>query len=327
MRGKAYLNRRDFFDKLRVQGFRCSDCKEPFTDESNRRIEDLWNKGEEIKINVEAYNLVYKRKRNEGGKNEPDNIKITCSKCQITTKIVTARLPIMLVERMDKVIEDENSHGNRKRRYGRSDFVKDSIEARLSYKKVDWPGKIASTRGKMGIFSSHVTETTDGIKAAETDESSRAGLRWSPQEERQLVKLKLEDNVSFEEIGRVLGRSTRAVKLRFALMASKDLDLEPLAHESGVLIEIKKIVKNLYSSDSSELDSKNQEQNTDYLDEKLNALIQRLEDEHKQREAIITENLERMERLMAARWILVDDSTGVAFPLDEVISADLDKDK
>ena len=266
MRGKAYLEGPDFFHKLREQGFRCSDCKEPFTDESNRRIEDLLNKGEEIEINGEAYNLVYKRKRNEGGKNEPDNIKITCSKCQIMTKIVTARLPIMLVERMDKVIEDENSHGNRKRRYGRSDFVKDSIEARLSYKKVDWPGKIASTKGK-DIF-------------------------WS-----NLV------------------------------MASKDLALEPLAHESGVLIEIKKIVKNLYSSDSSELDSKNQEQNTDYLDEKLNALIQRLEDEHKQREAIMTENLERMERLMAARWILVDDSTGVAFPLDEVISADLDKDK
>ena len=62
------------------------------------------------------------------------------------------------------------------------------------------------------------TETTDGIKAAETDESSRAYSRWSPQEERQLVKLKLEDNVSFEEIGQLLGRSTRAVKLRFALI-------------------------------------------------------------------------------------------------------------
>ena len=61
------------------------------------------------------------------------------------------------------------------------------------------------------------TETTDGIKAV-TEESSRAYFRWSPNEERQLVKLKLEDNVSFEEIGRVLGRSTRAVKLRFALI-------------------------------------------------------------------------------------------------------------
>ena len=61
-------------------------------------------------------------------------------------------------------------------------------------------------------------ENTDGIKAAETDESSRAYHRWSPQEERELVKLKFEDNVSFEEIGRVLGRSTRAVKLRFALI-------------------------------------------------------------------------------------------------------------
>ena len=67
-------------------------------------------------------------------------------------------------------------------------------------------------------MSDEETEITDGIKAAETDESSRAYHRWSPQEERQLVKLKFEDNVSFEEIGRVLGRSTRAVKLRFALI-------------------------------------------------------------------------------------------------------------
>ena len=267
MRGRAYLNPSEFFHKLRVQGFRCSDCKEPFTDESNRRIEDLWKKGEEIEINGEAYNLVYKRKRNEGGKNEPDNIKITCSKCQITTKIVTARLPIMLVERMDKEIEYENSPGNRKRRYGRSDFVKDSIEARLSDKKVDRPGEIASTKGKMGIFSSHV-------------------------------------------------------------MASKDLALEPLAHESGVLIEIKKI-QNLYSSDSSELDSKNQEQNTDNLDEKLNALIQRLEDEQKQMEAIMTENLERMERLssMAAKFDWKEELSTIDYPLDEVISTDEDKDQ
>lgn len=257
MRGQAYLNPPDFFHKLREQGYRCYDCKEPFTDESNRRIEDLWNKGEEFEINGEAYNLVYKRKRNEGGKNEPDNIKITCSKCQIMTKIVTARLPIMLVERMDKVIEDENSHGNRKRRYGRSDFVKDSIEARLSYKKVDWPGIIASTKGK-DIF-------------------------WS-----NLV------------------------------MASK-VALEPLAHESGVLIEIKKI-QNLYSS--------GWEQNTDYLDEKLNALIERLEDEQKQREAILTENLERMERLMAAKlenW--KEELSTIDYPLDEVISTDEDKDE
>ena len=67
-------------------------------------------------------------------------------------------------------------------------------------------------------MSDEETEITDGIKAAETDESSRAYHRWSPQEERQLVKLKLEDNVSFEEIGQLLGRSTRAVKLRFALI-------------------------------------------------------------------------------------------------------------
>ena len=67
-------------------------------------------------------------------------------------------------------------------------------------------------------MSTEETENTDGIKAAETDESSRAYHRWSPQEERKLVKLKFEDNVSFEEIGRVLGRSTRAVKLRFALI-------------------------------------------------------------------------------------------------------------
>ena len=271
MRGRAYLNPSEFFHKLRVQGFRCSDCKEPFTDESNRRIEDLWNKGEEIEINGEAYNLVYKRKRNEGGKNEPDNIKITCSKCQITTKIVTARLPIMLVERMDKVIEYENSHGNRKRRYGRSDFVKDSIEATLSYKKVDWPGKIASTKGNMGIFSSHV-------KAALV-------------ESRQQIKA---------------------------------------AHESGVLIEINKILENLNSSDSSELDSKNQEQNIDYSDEKLNALFERLEDEQKQREAILMENLERMEILssMAAKlenW--KEELSTIDYPLDEVISADEDKDE
>ena len=268
MRGRAYLNPTDFFDKLRVQGFRCSDCKEPFTDESNRRIEDLWKKGEEIEINGEAYNLVYKRKRNEGGKNEPDNIKITCSKCQITTKIVTARLPIMLVERMDKEIEYENSHGNRKRRYGRSDFVKDSIEARLSNKKVDWPGKIASTKGKMGIFSSHV-------------------------------------------------------------MASKDLALEPLAHESGVLIEINKILENLYSSDSSELDSKNQEQNTDNLDEKMNALLERLEDEQKQREARLMEIKEIILKgsSITALENLKEELSTIDYPLDEVISTDEDKDE
>ena len=265
MRGRAYLNRRDFFHKLREQGYRCYDCTKPFTDE----ILDDWdaeNKVDLIEINGEAYNLVYKRKRNEGGKNEPDNIKITCSKCQITTKIVTARLPIMLVERMDKEIEYENSHGNRKRRYGRSDFVKYSIEATLSYKKVDWPGIIASTKGNMEIGEAPV-------------------------------------------------------------MASKDL-LGHLAHESGVEIEIKKILENLYSSDSSELDSKNQEQNTDNLDEKMNALVERLEDEQKQMEAILTENLERMERLMAAKlenW--KEELSTIEYPLDEVISADENKDE
>lgn len=267
MRGQAYLNPSEFFHKLRVQGFRCSDCKEPFTDESNRRIEDLWNKGEEIEINGEAYNLVYKRKRNEGGKNEPDNIKITCSKCQITTKIVTARLPIMLVERMDKVIEYENSHGNRKRRYGRSDFVKDSIEATLSYKKVDWPGKIASTKGNMGIFSSHV-------------------------------------------------------------MASKGA-LEQVAHESGVLIEINKILENLYSSDSSELDSKNQEQNTDNLDEMCNALLERLEDEQRQREARLMEIKQIILKgsIITALENLKEELSTIDYPLDEVISTDEDKDE
>ena len=265
MRGKAYLNRPDFFDKLREQGNRCSDCKEPFTDE----MEDLWgseNKVDVIEKDLAVYNLVYKRKRNEGGKNEPDNIKITCSKCQITTKIVTARLPIMLVERMDKVIEYENSHGNRKRRYGRSDFVKDSIEATLSYKKVDRPGKIASTKGNMGIFSSHV-------------------------------------------------------------MASKGA-LEQVAHESGVL-EINKILENLYSSDSSELDSKNQEQNTDNLDEMCNALLERLEDEQKQREARLMEIKQIILKgsIITALENLKEELSTIDYPLDEVISTDEDKDE
>ena len=84
-------------------------------------------------------------------------------------------------------------------------------------------------------MSDEETEITDGIKAAETDESSRAYHRWSPQEERQLVKLKFEDNVSFEEIGRVLGRSTRAVKLRFALIVdSIDWSEEDEVHITGI---------------------------------------------------------------------------------------------
>ena len=266
MRGRAYLNPTDFLHKLREQENRCSDCKEPFTDEM-QDLSGSENPVDFIEINGEAYNLVYKRKRNEGGKNEPDNIKITCSKCQITTKIVTARLPIMLVERMDKEIEYENSPGNRKRRYGRSDFVKDSIEATLSYKKVDWPGKIASTKGNMGIFSSHV-------------------------------------------------------------MASKGA-LEQVAHESGVLIEIKKIVKNLYSSDSSELDSKNQEQNTDNLDEMCNALLERLEDEQKQREARLMEIKQIILKgsIITALENLKEELSTIDYPLDEVISTDEDKDE
>ena len=84
-------------------------------------------------------------------------------------------------------------------------------------------------------MSTEETENTDGIKAAETDESSRAYHRWSPQEERKLVKLKFEDNVSFEEIGRILGRSTRAVKLRFALIVdSIDWSEEDEVHWPGI---------------------------------------------------------------------------------------------
>jgi len=80
------------------------------------------------------------------------------------------------------------------------------------------------------------TETTDGIKPV-TEESTRAYKRWSPNEERQLVRLKLEDNVSFEEIGQVLGRSTRAVKLRFALIVDSIDDwseTEDEVHSTGI---------------------------------------------------------------------------------------------
>lgn len=80
------------------------------------------------------------------------------------------------------------------------------------------------------------TEDTDGIKPV-TEESTRAYFRWSPNEERQLVRLKLEDNVSFEEIGQVLGRSTRAVKLRFALIVDSIDDwseTEDEVHSTGI---------------------------------------------------------------------------------------------
>ena len=80
------------------------------------------------------------------------------------------------------------------------------------------------------------TEDTDGIKPV-TEESTRAYKRWSPNEERQLVRLKLEDNVSFEEIGQVLGRSTRAVKLRFALIVDSIDDwseTEDEVHSTGI---------------------------------------------------------------------------------------------
>lgn len=79
------------------------------------------------------------------------------------------------------------------------------------------------------------TETTDGIKAAETDESSRAYFRWHPAEERQLVIMRLQDNLPFQEIAELLGRSERAVKLRFAMIVdSIDWSEEDEVHSTGI---------------------------------------------------------------------------------------------
>ena len=79
------------------------------------------------------------------------------------------------------------------------------------------------------------TENTDGIKAAETDESSRSYSRWHPTEERRLVQLRLQDNLPFQEIAELLGRSERAVKLRFAMIVdSIDWSEEDEVHWPGI---------------------------------------------------------------------------------------------
>ena len=68
-----------------------------------------------------------------------------------------------------------------------------------------------------------------------TEERPRSYNRWSLQEERQLVKLRLQDNLPFQEIAELLGRSERAVKLRFALIVdSIDWSEEDEVHSTGI---------------------------------------------------------------------------------------------
>jgi len=134
-RGGPHLSFFDEIDKLSKQKHRCNICDEDIRGEDGdtfQKISKLLHRENWIqflidsKANGNAYYLSYLKKRNEGGKNEPSNIQVVCPDCALLTKPVSVRLPKKLIERMDDVIEYENC--NREQRYGRSNFLADTIE-------------------------------------------------------------------------------------------------------------------------------------------------------------------------------------------------------
>jgi len=137
MRGIPHLGIGDEIHRLWEQNHQCDACEEPFRFNSGKTFQEISKQLNEEKwgdfligsrANGSCYHLIYKRGRKEGGKNEPSNIQIVCPNCVIMTKMVSARLPRVLVERMDHIIELENSKNKRGKRYGRYDFLNDCIE-------------------------------------------------------------------------------------------------------------------------------------------------------------------------------------------------------
>jgi len=156
MRGKPYLGIGDENYKLWEQKHQCDACEEPFRDDSGKTLQEISKRLNEEKwvdfliesrANGSFYHLIYKRGRKEGGKNEPSNIQIVCPNCVIVTKIVSARLPRVLVERMDDVIELENSNNKRGKRYGRYDFLNDCIETMVLLDEFNRQEKLMSASG------------------------------------------------------------------------------------------------------------------------------------------------------------------------------------
>ena len=156
-RGSPHLSFVDEIDKLWKQKHQCNVCDEDIRDEDGFTFQEISKKlnrekwGQfliDSKANGNAYYLSYLKKRNEGGKNEPSNIQIVCPNCESITKTVSVRLPKKLVERMDDVIEFENSNKIRRgQRYGRSNFLNDCIETMVLLDEFNRQEKLMSASG------------------------------------------------------------------------------------------------------------------------------------------------------------------------------------
>ena len=154
--GSPHLSFFDEIDKLWKQKHRCNICDGDIRDEDGNSFQEISKRlnrekwGQfliDSKANGNAYYLSYLKKRNEGGKNEPSNIQVVCPNCASLTKTVSVRLPKILVERMDDVIEYENSNKKRGQRYGRSDFLTDSIETMVLLDEFNRQEKLMSASG------------------------------------------------------------------------------------------------------------------------------------------------------------------------------------
>jgi len=155
-RGGPHLNFFDEIDKLCMQKHRCNICDGNIQDEDGntfQKISERINREKwgqfliDSKANGNAYYLSYLKMRNKGGKNEPSNIQVICPDCASLTKIVSVRLPKILMERMVGVIEYENSKPSRAQRYGIPDFLTDSIETMVLLDEFNRQEKLMSASG------------------------------------------------------------------------------------------------------------------------------------------------------------------------------------